>query len=166
MLTLLNDIVRRTRQHHAIEHATIHILASKTQGRSLSGLSDPLGFTIYGEADSEEVRQAVGNALLRLQAGESQLAIHPNCGTSLVTTALLTTFAATVASVGSVGRRRSLLEKISLSLPLVLAGLIFSRPLGLHLQSYTTLADVADRWVVDVSEVTIGRVNATRVIFE
>ena len=166
MLTLLNEIITRTRQHHAIEHATIHLLASQVRGKSISGLSDPLGFTIYGDVEEEQVRHAVGNALLRLQAGEHNLAIHPNCGTSLVTTALLATFAATLASVGRIGRRRSLVEKIALALPLVVVALVFSKPLGLHLQSYTTLADVADRWVVDVSAVKVGKINATRVISE
>ena len=134
--------------------------------RSFSGLSDPLGFTIYGDVDVEEVRQAVGTALMRLQAGENGLAIHPNCGTSLVTTALLTTFAATLASIGSLGRRRSFIEKIALSLPIVVAAILFSKPLGLHLQAYTTSADVSDRWVLDVTPVKIGRLNATRVVFE
>lgn len=166
MLTLLNEIVRRTRQHHALEHATIHLLTRGQHGTSLSGLSDPLGFVIYGDVEQEEVRQAVGNALLRLQAGETHLAIHPNCGTSLVTTSLLATFAATLATIGAAGRRRSFIEKLTLALPLVVGAIIFSKPLGLHLQTYTTLADVADRWVVDVSSQKVGKITATRVIFE
>lgn len=163
MLTILNEIVRRTRQHHAIEHATIHVLTSRESGRSLSGISDPIGFVIYGDVETEEVRQAVGNALLRLQAGEHVLAIHPNCGTSLVTTAFLATFAAVVVSGGN---RRSFLEKLALTLPVVFGVILFSKPLGLYLQTYTTLTDVADRWVMDVSEQSLGGLKAIRVVFE
>lgn len=166
MLTLLHEIVRRTRQHHAIEHATIHVLSSRGRSGTLSGLSDPMGFTIYGEAETEEVRQAVGNALMRLQAGEYELAIHPNCGTNLVTTALLATFAATIASVGRLGKRRTFFEKITLALPIVVIAIIFSKPLGMHFQTFTTLANVSDRWVVDVSSQKVGNITATRVTFE
>lgn len=168
MLTLFNEIVRRTRQHHAIEHATIHLLThnGRSDTRSLSGLSDPLGFTIYGEVEVEEVRQAVGNALLRLQAGEFGLAIHPNCGTNIVTTAMLATVAATLVSVGRLGRHRTFFEKITLALPLVVLTIIVSKPIGLHLQTFTTLANVSDRWVVDVSPQQVGGIRATRVVFE
>lgn len=166
MFTLLNEIVRRTRQHHAIEHATIHVLTSKGRSGTLSGISDPMGFTIYGEAETEEVRQAVGNALLRLQAGEHELAIHPNCGTNLVTTALLATFAATLASIGPAGRHRSFFEKVTLSLPIVLLAIIFSKPLGSHLQTFTTSPNVSDRWVLDVSRQQVGNIATTRVTFE
>ncbi|MEM7131389.1 MAG: DUF6391 domain-containing protein [Chloroflexota bacterium] len=163
MLTLLNEIVRRTRQHHAIEHATIHLLSSRNKSVRLSGLSDPTGFVIYGGVEEEEVRQAVGDALLRLQAGEKTLAIHPNCGTNLVTTALLTTFAALLATSG---KRRTVADKFGLALPMMLVAIVVSKPLGLYFQEYTTLADVSDRWVVDVSSQKVGRVVATRVTFE
>ncbi|MCB0139493.1 MAG: hypothetical protein KDE50_06240, partial [Caldilineaceae bacterium] len=88
---LLNEVVRRTRQHHAIEHATIHLLNERYPSRRISGLSDVVGFTIMGNVHPEEVRQAVGNALLRLQAGDTHLAIHPNCGTNLAASGILVT---------------------------------------------------------------------------
>lgn len=163
MLTLIHEIVRRTRQHHAIEHATIHLLAGQRRGRNISGLSDPLGFVIYGDVDAEEVRQAVGNALLRLQAGERELAIHPNCGTNLVTAALITTFATVLITSG---RRRTIADRIALALPTVLVSILVSKPLGLHIQQYTTLAEVSDRWVLEVSSQKIGGITATRVLFE
>ena len=64
MLDILTDAVERTRQHHAIEHATIHILSARHPGRSFTGYSDPLGFTVFGELDEYDLQTAVGDALL------------------------------------------------------------------------------------------------------
>jgi hypothetical protein len=162
MLTMLADILRRTRQHHAIEHATIHMLSARFPHQRFTGHSDPLGFTLYGDVQEEQVRRAVGDALLRLQAGEHQLAIHPNCGTNLATTSLLVSFAALIASLG----KRSLLEKFMKMVILTLPALIMARPLGFRLQTYTTLPAVGDRWVTEIRPVTLGRVQAYRVLFE
>ncbi|MCX6045308.1 MAG: DUF6391 domain-containing protein [Chloroflexi bacterium] len=162
MNTILTDIVRRTRQHHAIEHATIHMLAERFPRQPFSGISDPLGFTLYGNVTEESVRRAVGDALLRLQAGQSELAIHPNCGTNLATTGLLVTLVALLTNRS----KRSLFEKFTTTLMLVLPTLILARPLGTYLQGYTTLADTGDRWVAEVRPVTMGHVKAHRVLFE
>lgn len=166
MITILQDIIRRARQHHAIEHATIHVLSERFPRQPFSGLSDPLGFTLYGDVDEvfgeENVRRAVGDALLRLQAGETNLAIHPNCGTNLAVTGLLVTLVALLVS----GGRRNVLEKFTTTLLLILPTLILARPLGMNLQTYTTLADISDRWVAEVRSVTVGNVRAYRVLFE
>mgnify|MGYP003597208927 CR=1 FL=1 len=76
MLTTVKDAVRRTRQHHAIEHATLHLLASRLPGRRMAGYSDAGGFTVIGDIPFDQVRRAVSDALLHLQAGESGLAIQ------------------------------------------------------------------------------------------
>ena len=162
MLNVLADVVRRTRQHHAIEHATIHMLTARLPNRSFSGYSDPLGFTIYGEATVEELRRAVGDALLHLQAGERQLAIHPNCGTNLLTAGV----AAAAAGMAGSAMRRDGLERFAVSLTLVLIALVASRPLGFRLQQYTTLPEVGDRWVADIRPLQIGRASAFRVLFD
>ena len=162
MITLLTDLLRRTRQHHAIEHATVHMLTARLPHQRFGGYSDPLGFTIYGNVEEEPLRRAVGDALLRLQAGEHELAIHPNCGTNLATTTLLVGLA---AALGASGKRR-FSERFSTALLLVLPTLAFSRPLGFHLQTYTTLADVGDRWVADIRPVKVGKMQAYRVLFE
>ena len=162
MLTLLNAIVRRTRQHHAIEHATIHLLSARFPQQQFSGHSDPLGFTILGDLAEEDVRTAVGNALLRLQAGEIELAIHPNCGTNLAVSGAFATIAAMIGLLG----KRSLLDKFATTLPLVLVALVMSKPIGAQLQEYTTLANVSDRWVIDIQEMMVFGRRAHRVIFE
>lgn len=162
METPLVEVIRRTRQHHAIEHATIHLLTARFGATPLAGLSDPWGFTIYGDVPEEAVRQAASEALLRLQAGEEHLARHPNCGTGITATVLLVTVAALLGSAG----RRSAWDKFLGTTPLVLGALLASQPLGMWLQRYTTLATVTDRWLVGVEPILQGQHKAYRVLFE
>lgn len=162
MFTTLTDLVRRTRQHHAIEHATIHLLTERVPQQRFSGYSDPAGFTLYGATPEAVVRQAVADALVRLQAGESSLALHPNCGTNLAVTALLVTLATLIGGSG----RRPWLDRFVTALLCVLPALVLARPLGYRAQGYTTLADVADRWVSEIRPVQIAGKQAYRVLFE
>ena len=57
MIALLQDIARCTRQHHAIEHATIHMLSARFPRQSFSGFSDPRGFTVYADVDEPDLRR-------------------------------------------------------------------------------------------------------------
>ncbi len=162
MNSLLTTIIHRTRQHHGLEHATLHMLAARFPNKQMAGLSDPLGFTIFGDIDEYSLRRSVGDALLRLQAGESKLAIHPNCGTVLATTGLLVTLVAMITGSG----KRPFTERFTTAFVFVLATLIFSRPLGLYFQTYTTTAEVSDRWLASIAPVEIGGMKAHRVLFE
>jgi hypothetical protein len=158
--------VRRTRQHHAIEHATLHVLAERYPQRTFAGYSDPLGFIVFGEVDSFALRRAVSDAMLRLKAGQSHLAIHANCGTVLASTSLLVAFAATVGAAG----QRTVVGRFTSMVTWVLGALVVSKPLGLRLQRYTTLADIGDRWLVEVrplaSNTGLSRRPLHRVLFE
>ena len=99
MLGALAAILQQTRQHHAIEHATIHLLAARFPRRVFAGMSDPWGFTLYGQLSGEAIEEAVGEAIQRLQDGEEELAFHPNCGTNLTTSILLVTAAAFLGGI-------------------------------------------------------------------
>src|SRR5436305_12494772 len=83
---------RRIRQNHALEHATITILSGMIPDPRISARSSSRGFIIFGDVDVGQLRRALDEALRRLQAGEAQLAIHPNCGTNLVVGISLMTF--------------------------------------------------------------------------
>ncbi|MBX3054378.1 MAG: hypothetical protein KF753_23090 [Caldilineaceae bacterium] len=161
MTIQLSTLIRRTRQHHALEHATIHLLAASHPYLSLAGWSDPLGFTLFGNVETGAVWQAVRQALLRLQAGESALARHPNCGTNLATKVVLVTGA---GLLGGAGKRR-LSQRITGSALLVSAALFVAHPLGMYFQKFTTLADVADCWLVNVEQVTATPRPIHRVTF-
>lgn len=162
LIAVVREGVRRTRQHHAIEHATLHMLAARFPNKSFAGYSDPLGFTIYGDVETAALRRAVGDGLLRLQAGERGLALHPNCGTSLAATALLATAGGLIGGRG----HGSLWMRFPSALLMVLAALVVGKPFGLYLQRYTTLADVADRWVMEIREQKLGKLRTHRVLFE
>ena len=111
----LAAVLQQTRQHHAIEHATIHLLAARFPRRVFAGMSDPWGFTLYGQLPSEAIEEAVGEAIQRLQDGEEDLAFHPNCGTNLTAAILLVTAA---AFLGSFDWRSSHLQSSAGSFPL------------------------------------------------
>ncbi|HRX05321.1 MAG TPA: DUF6391 domain-containing protein, partial [Anaerolineae bacterium] len=105
-MDILNaGFLRRVRQHHAVEHATITILMARNPGLQLvGGRSDHRGFYIYGPVQTSALSTAVEEALRRLKNGEARLAIHPNCGTNLVTTGTLAGVAALTAA--AIGRYR------------------------------------------------------------
>src|SRR5512135_1904889 len=88
------------RQNHAVEHATVTLLSQRIPGVPLMGRSDLQGFTLFGDADTHLIEEVTNEALGRLQAGESELAVHPNCGTNLVTAGMLSGLAAMFAASG------------------------------------------------------------------
>jgi hypothetical protein len=130
-------LVGETRRNHALEHATIHILSNHFPGRSMAGHSNPTGFFLLGELPTEEVRQAVSEALARLQNGEKQLAIHEGCGTNYAVTGLL---AALFAFVGMSGTRsnRERFERLPLVMLLSMLAFFIGQPLGPALQKQVT----------------------------
>jgi hypothetical protein len=81
-----NRILRR---NHALEHATIIVMLEREPGRKLSGYSTDDGFFVQGVRSLEEVEGATREALRRLRDGEKGLAVHRNCGTTLVAANLL-----------------------------------------------------------------------------
>jgi hypothetical protein len=90
----------RIRQHHGIEHATVTLLSRRLKGGQVIARSDPDGFTVFGEVDTADLAAAAAEALARLQAGERELAVHPNCGTNLAAAGILIRVAALVAGGG------------------------------------------------------------------
>jgi hypothetical protein len=143
-------LVAETRRNHALEHATIHILSQVFPGRAMAGHSNPTGFFLLGDLPTEQVRQAVSEALARLQNGEKELAIHEGCGTNYVVTGGL---AALFAFVGMSGTRsnRERLERLPLVMLLSILAFIIGQPLGPALQKQvTTDPDPGDMLIVDV----------------
>ncbi len=141
-------MVRATRQHHALEHATLQILAGQTGDLAvLGGFSDPGGFVLFGDLAPSQVETAAARAVEALQEGQAQLAIHPRCGTNLLTQAVLSLCLAW--TVWGAGRRVSLVAVV-LALLGFMAINLFGQALGERLQAYTTLADVRDRQVGEI----------------
>jgi hypothetical protein len=147
--------ILETRRNHALEHATLHVLA-RTHKTSMGGHSNPTGFFIFGELLTEDIRTAVNEAYTRLRAGEKGLAIHPGCGTNLVATAFLP---ATLAWLPISSARSTRLRLLLIPLALIFGvfGFFLSKPLGPWLQrNITTEPNLGNMRIVDLQLVRKG----------
>ena len=156
--------VLETRRNHALEHATLHVLAAKYPNQHMAGHSNPTGFFILGDFSIDDVQSAVMQALTRLRAGESGLAIHAGCGTNLAATVLLAGTFAWFALRGAKSTFGRIL-RLPFAVAFALAGFALSQPLGPILQQkITTDADMGNLQLVEVRPSMQGRLTAHRVI--
>ncbi len=124
---------RRIRQNHALEHATVTILSGKIAGLRVSARSSARGFVIFGPVDLEKVREATAEALARLQAGEAELAIHPNCGTNVAVGLAVTAASWALALLFRRPRTRWFSAAAG-----TLGGALLARPFGTVVQRHVT----------------------------
>jgi len=149
---MLAQTLSRIRRNHGLEHATIHMLSAKHKNFSAQGNSDHRGFhlNVYGNVPEADVYAAVQEAHRRMIGGEHELAVHPNCGTVLLTTAAMATLAAQATLTLEQKRQRRpgfdldvLLNGLPTAVLAVLLTLIISKPVGIYLQSkFTTEGDL------------------------
>jgi len=143
--------ILRTRRNHGLEHATIHLLTRHRY--NLSGRSNDSGFVLIGDVPTDKVETAVQEAINRMKKGEHRLAVHPNCGTNLVTAGFLSTLVAWVGFGG--GKRRDTYERFPMVMMLMMGVVLFSTPIGMALQKYfTTEGDPGDMELVSVTKST------------
>ncbi len=143
-------LILETRRNHALEHATIHLLGREFPRQRMAGHSNPTGFFLFGDFQTQDVWVASTEALERLHMGESGLAVHPGCGTNLATTALLSgTFAWFVLRGNKSMLTRILLLPFAVTFAVI--GVLLARPLGPWLQKYvTTEANLGHLQIVDI----------------
>ena len=154
----------RIQRNHGLEHATLHILAQRHPKRSLAGHSDAGGFWIIGDVPIEDVYESVEEGLARLREGESNLAVHRNCGTNFVTSGILAGLVAGVSMLGAGKRTRDKLERLPFAMFLATLALIFSQPLGMALQErVTTSAEPGSLQVIEIAAARKGRFKAHRI---
>ncbi|GAQ25829.1 DUF6391 domain-containing protein [Tepidanaerobacter syntrophicus] len=139
---------RRVRKNHSLEHATINVLEQR-YGRPLQagGLAYSNGFSLSGPdlPPIYEVMSAVKEAQFRMINGETDLAIHPRCGTSIAAANFL--FSLAFIIVLFYGHHLSLINVI---LAFLLAN-ILAKPFGRVLQKYfTTYPKVDDVAIQDI----------------
>jgi len=157
-------LILETRRNHALEHATLHVLAVKHPNKRLAGHSNPTGFFILGEVPLEDVTEASRTALNLLRLGDRDLAIHDGCGTNMATTALLAGGLAWLVLRGARSAFGRML-RLPFAVGLALVGTAISRPLGPRIQQMiTTEADMGDLRIAEVRQSLRGRVTAYRVI--
>jgi uncharacterized protein DUF6391 len=149
-------LVLETRRNHAVEHATLHILARKFRNQSMGGHSNPTGFYLMGNFNKDDIQEAADEAMQRLRGGESELAIHEGCGTNIATSTLLP---AAFAFVPMRSARSNFWRVFLIPFSIVLAvfGFFLSKPLGPWLQkNVTTEADLGDMRIVQIIPVRKG----------
>ena len=149
-------LILETRRNHALEHATLHVLAHKYKNQSMAGHSNPTGFFLLGDFGLEDIKSATAEAFTRLNAGESGLAVHAGCGTNLVASALLP---ATFAWAPLRGAKSTFWRVWLIPGAIVFAvfGYLLSKPLGPWLQrNITTEADLGNMQIVDIVSVRKG----------
>lgn len=156
------SLAQTLRQHHGIEHATVTLLSQRLPGTQIVAHSDPAGFLIFGELETAALRAAAEEAVARLQRGEAGLAVHPNCGTNLVTAGVLSGAAAWLA--GS-GRDRPWWDRLSSAVLGATMALFVAGPLGRWMQeNVTTTGAVAGLCIADVVKLADGPATRHRVI--
>mgnify|MGYP000854142267 FL=1 len=156
--------VLRTRRNHALEHATLQILARRNPHRSLAGYSDPGGFWVVGNTDPIELGEAIEEALKRLRGGERALAVHPHCGTNFAVSGLAAGAAAWLAMLGADGSFRRKLDRLPTAVTLATLALIAAQPLGPALQArVTTEADLGGLQATEINQYVRGQVVTHRV---
>jgi hypothetical protein len=149
-------LILETRRNHALEHATLHMLARAYPRGPLAGHSNPTGFFILGDVATEDLATAAVQALIALRGGERKLAIHAGCGTNLAVTAFLSAGLAWLPLRGTKSTSWRLML-LPLALTLAVIGWALSRPLGPWLQAnVTTEADLGDLQVENVVRIRKG----------
>jgi hypothetical protein len=127
----------RVRRNHALEHATVHMLSRRRPNMRMVGYSINRGIFLIGALETDQVEAAADEALARLRAGESHWALHPNCGTSLLTSGVMASMAALLSAAVTRGEEERPLRLPTMVLFSIVA-LTLARPLGLDLQRHVT----------------------------
>ena len=159
--------ISRIRRNHGLEHATIHMMSRRHPNMTFIGHSDSRGFFFYGNVSTEELTNAVDEALTRLQRGESRLALHSNCGTNFLTTAVLVATASFLALMGTGKEDRPGERFLRLPMAIVAAvfALILAQPLGALLQKrITTASHPGSLEVTSIHRITSGRPTIHRIL--
>jgi len=155
----------RVRRNHALEHATLQILAEKHHPHRLGGLSDTRGFWVFGEIDPETLFNAAEEARKRLNKGDHHLAIHPHCGTNFAAAGVVGGFFAWLAMLGVKKNWGDRLDRLATVITLVTLGMIVAQPLGPKLQkAVTTEPNLGELKVVEVKRMNDQGMPTYRVL--
>lgn len=122
----------------------------------MGGHSNPTGFYLMGNFTKEDIQAAADEAMQRMRAGESGLAIHEGCGTNMATSTLLP---AMMAFIPMRSTRSNFWRVLLIPLAIMLAvgGYFLSKPLGPWLQKHvTTEAELGNMRIVDIIRVSNG----------
>ncbi len=141
-------MVNAIRRNHALEHATVSILLShRRQHSRVIGLASRDGFYVYSDVPTESLSEFAHEGLIRLQRGESHLAVSPLCGTNLAVAGILPGLASYTVATCRSDRSDGLPTALMAGMIAVLA----AQPLGRVIQKrFTTLAELDGVRIVSV----------------
>lgn len=155
----------KLRRNHALEHATLNMLARNKRYLFLAGYSDVRGFWIIGNVDADDLQQAIEEALKRLRNGEHALAISQNCGTNYAVSGIFAGVAAWLATLSNSNNWRRKLDRLPMVIVLATLALMIARPLGPLLQeNVTTLSKPGSLHVTGVNIYNRKGVSVHRVL--
>lgn len=158
-------ILSRIRRNHGLEHATLHVLSRRHPGLKMGGYSDFNGFWLLGELEEKDIREGVDEALTRLKNGESDLAVHPNCGTNFATAGSMAGMAGLLGMLGVGSSRKDKLERLPMVAVFATFALILAQPLGLRIQkNLTTSGEPGDLEITQVIQSQRGRMKTHRIL--
>jgi hypothetical protein len=157
-------LISSARKNHALEHATINILRRKHKSKRFAGYSGANGFWLYTDLSTEEVTEAVTEALKRLQKGESKLAFHPNCGTHLAVSGIAAGLGAFIGMWGVGNKTRDRLNRFPIVALFATIALIITKPLGIQVQKkVTTDPNPGSLTITQITRTMIGTRVAHRI---
>lgn len=127
-------------RNHALEHATVAVLLARHGPMRVAGRASVDGFLLFADLDSEEILDGAREALQRLQAGQSDLAVSPLCGTNIAVAGMVAAAAAT--AVFALGPAKGRIPNAFIASML---GVMLSQPLGRAVQERVTTRPDLDR---------------------
>ena len=153
------ETLKAIRRNHGIEHGVVTVLLEQGVSSPIGGNGTSGGFYIYGNVSTEQVGAAAKEALLRMRAGERELAISPHCGTNIVVAAGI----AALFSFIPTWRSKSKRPKFSSFMLGALASAVMGRSLGAAVQRrFTTLAEVEEVEILSIRRFTLGPLTIHR----
>ncbi|MDK2800066.1 MAG: hypothetical protein PWP27_1812 [Clostridiales bacterium] len=139
---------KQIRKNHSLEHATVNVLEER-YGKALKigGLAYSNGFSLSGPdlPSPYEVLDAAREGIYRMTKGETYLALHPRCGTSIATSTFLLSLGFIIVLFFF-----DHLSLLNIAVVFTLAN-ILAKPLGLTVQRFfTTHTDIKDISIIDI----------------
>ena len=166
LLLKFRNTISHIRRNHALEHATIHVLSSQYRNKSIVGRSDSRGFYLYTDLPYEAVEEGIYQAARRLRSGEKHLAVHPNCGTNLLTGGILSAGAAFLSLQGSKDEKfEERIQRLPLAILGAMAGILLAQPIGTRIQqTLTTQSELGSLSVSSIRATKTGRSRLYRIL--
>jgi len=161
---MISEFLNTIRKNHAIEHATIGLLLDEGKLKGpVAGYATPLGYFVIGRVNSNDLDEAAKTAIIRLQNGETHLAVSPFCGTNLLVAATLASISVIIATRG-----KSPIQKLPAAISSTLLGLVVSQPIGRLIQQYlTTKAKIGNSGVKSVNSLgNVHFIRTTKISYE